>query len=42
MYTQVCAKKQTVISLLGALYMYMHKTRPHPCTQSRKQGEWGG
>ena len=20
----------------------MHNTRPHPCTQPRKQGEWGG
>ena len=35
-------KKQNLLSLLGAVYMYMHNTRPHPCTQSRKQGEWGG
>jgi len=42
MYAHVCAKKQNVLSLLGALYMYMNNTRSHPCMQSRKQGKWRG
>ena len=31
---------QSFVSILHCMYT-MHNTRPHPCTQPRKQGEWG-
>ena len=34
LHTHIC-------SIVHSMYT-LHNTRPRPCTQSRKQGEWGG